>query len=149
MAISLRRIGAIKEGEQVVGNRTRVKVAKNKLAAPFKETEFDIAYGRGISLAGELIDLGVEAGLIEKSGSWMSMGGERIGQGRDTALKYLLDHADVAQRIRAQLLEKAGAAIGSSVPRARNCTGVQVEDRKPAPAKVDRTQARSASAAAA
>jgi recombination protein RecA len=147
--LDVRRIGALKDGEQVVGNRTRVKVAKNKLAAPFKETEFDIAYGRGVSLTGEIIDLGVEAGLVEKSGSWMSIGGERIGQGREAACRYLIEHQDVAQRIRAQLLEKAGIASGSSVPRASNGTGVQVEDRKVAPAKADRTHTRSASAAAA
>jgi recombination protein RecA len=147
--LDVRRIGALKDGEHVVGNRTRVKVVKNKLAAPFKETEFDISYGRGISLAGELIDLGVEAGLIEKSGSWMSIGGERIGQGRDVARQFLIDHADVAQRIRAQLLEKACIAVGSSEARASNGTSVQVQDRKAAPAKVERTLNRSASAAAA
>jgi recombination protein RecA len=147
--LDVRRIGALKEGEQVVGNRTRVKVVKNKLAAPFKETEFDICYGRGISVPGEIIDLGVEAGLIEKSGSWMSIGSERIGQGRDAARQYLTEHVDVAQRIRAQLLEKAGIASASSEARASNGTSVQVQDRKAAPAKVERTQTRSASAAAA
>jgi recombination protein RecA len=147
--LDVRRIGALKEGEQVVGNRTRVKVAKNKLAAPFKEAEFDICYGRGISVTGEVIDLGVEAGLIEKSGSWMSIGSERIGQGRDAARNYLTEHADVAERIRAQLLAKAGIASGSSEARASNGTSVQVQDRKATPAKVERTQSRSASAAAA
>jgi recombination protein RecA len=147
--LDVRRIGALKDGEQVIGNRTRVKVAKNKLAAPFRETEFDIAYGRGVSLVGELIDLGVEAGLVEKSGSWMSIGGERIGQGRDAARQYLTDHPDVAQRIRAQLLEKAGIGAGSSVPRASNGTGVQVENRKAVPVKVEGKHPRSASAAAA
>jgi recombination protein RecA len=147
--LDIRRIGTLKDGDQVTGSRTRVKVAKNKMAAPFKETEFDVCYGQGISRAGEVIDLGVEAGLIEKSGSWMAIGGERIGQGRDAARQFLTDHPDVAQRIRMQLLEKAGIAIGSSVPRVINGTSVQVEDRKAAPAKVDRTHARSASAAAA
>src|SRR5216110_2688627 len=93
--LDIRRIGALKDGEQVVGNRTRVKVVKNKLAAPFREVEFDIAYGHGISATGELIDLGVEAGLIEKSGAWMSYAGERFGNGREAARQYLLDHQDL------------------------------------------------------
>src|ERR1043166_5310704 len=81
--LDVRRIGALKDGEQVVGNRTRVKVVKNKMAAPFRETEFDVAYGQGISRAGEVIDLGVEAGILEKSGAWISHAGERLGNGRD------------------------------------------------------------------
>jgi recombination protein RecA len=106
--LDIRRIGMLKDGEQVVGNRTRVKVAKNKLASPFRETEFDIRYGAGISLAGEVVDLGVEAGLLEKSGSWVSHGTERIGQGRDAACRYLVEHPEVLRAIREQLLAKAG-----------------------------------------
>src|SRR6185369_16350085 len=91
--LDIRRIGALKDGEQVVGNRTRVKVVKNKLAAPFREVEFDIAYGHGVSAPGELIDLGLEAGLLEKSGAWISMGGERLGNGRDAACQTLTTRA--------------------------------------------------------
>src|SRR5213075_2041947 len=90
--LDVRRIGALKDGEQVVGNRTRVKVVKNKLAAPFREVEFDMCYGQGISRAGEIIDLATEAGIVDKSGAWLSYGGERIGQGRDAAKKFLGEH---------------------------------------------------------
>lgn len=108
--LDIRRIGAIKEsnakGEQVVGNRTRVKVVKNKLASPFREVEFDITYGKGISLSGELVDLGVDAGIIQKSGSWFSMGPERIGQGRDNARTYLEEHPEAMQTLERELLLK-------------------------------------------
>jgi len=106
--LDIRRIGALKDGERVVGNRTRVKVVKNKLASPFRETEFDVRYGEGISQHGEIVDLGVEAGLIEKSGSWFARGSERIGQGRDAAVAYLAAHPETAQAIRSQLLASAG-----------------------------------------
>jgi recombination protein RecA len=132
--LDIRRISTLKEGDRVVGSRTRVKVAKNKLAVPFRVAEFDICYGRGISTGGELVDLGVDAGLIEKAGSWMSIGNERIGHGRDAACRYLAEHTEIAQRIHAQLREKAGIE-----------TGVL----KAAAAKVDGTQIRPASAAAA
>jgi recombination protein RecA len=105
--LDIRRIGAIKQGEDVIGSRTRVRVVKNKVAPPFKEAEFDILYGSGISLAGELIDLGAERGVLEKSGAWYSFGGDRIGQGRENAKEFLREHPDVAgqieQRIRVQL----------------------------------------------
>src|SRR5579863_8742687 len=94
--MEIRRIGQIKERDVVVGNQTRVKVVKNKLAPPFKVVDFDIMYGEGISKRGELIDLGVQAGVVEKSGSWFSHDGERIGQGRENAKTYLREHADVA-----------------------------------------------------
>ncbi len=97
--LDIRRIGAIKDRDEVVGNTTRVKVVKNKVAPPFKEVEFDIMYGEGISKMGELIDLGVKAGVVEKSGSWFSYGDERIGQGRENAKQFLRDHADVALSI--------------------------------------------------
>jgi recombination protein RecA len=106
--LDVRRIGALKDGEQVVGNRTRVKVVKNKMAAPFRETEFDVAYGQGISRAGEIIDLGVEAGVLEKSGAWIAYGGERLGNGREAARQHLLEHQDLLKEIRAKLLAHAG-----------------------------------------
>jgi recombination protein RecA len=148
--MDIRRVGAIKQGESSVGSRTRVKVVKNKLAAPFKETEFDVCYGQGISRAGEIIDLGVEAGVIEKSGSWMSYGSERIGQGREAARQYLVEHQDVLRAIRAQILEKSGIArpAVSEAP-VTTCTEVQAEDRKPAPpVKVEKPVAKRAAAAA-
>ena len=98
--LDIRRIGVLKEGENVIGSRAKVKVAKNKMSSPFRETEFDLRYGEGISLAGEVIDLGVEAGLIEKSGSWYSYRETRIGQGRDAARLYFLEHADALQKVR-------------------------------------------------
>ena len=96
MRLDIRRIGALKEGSDVVGNRTRVKVVKNKLAPPFREAEFDIMYGRGISKEGDLIDMGVEAGIVEKSGSWYSYGTDRIGQGRENTRRFLVENPDMA-----------------------------------------------------
>jgi recombination protein RecA len=97
--IDVRRIASIKDGEQVVGNRTKVKIVKNKMAAPFREAEFDILYGEGISKEGDLIDLAVGLNLVEKSGSWFSFGGERIGQGRENARQFVRDHQDVRSKI--------------------------------------------------
>jgi recombination protein RecA len=102
--LDIRRVGALKDGEKVVGNRTRIKVVKNKLAAPFKEVEFDILYGEGISHEGDLVDLGSECGAVEKSGAWFGFEGERIGQGRENAKQYLRDHPDVARRIEVKVL---------------------------------------------
>src|SRR5215467_1659276 len=117
--LDVRRIGALKDGEQVVGNRTRVKVVKNKMAAPFRETEFDVAYGQGISRAGEVIDLGVEAGVLEKSGAWIGYGGERLGNGREAARQHLLEHQDLLKEIRAKLLARAGIGAAPTTPDAR------------------------------
>jgi len=97
--LDIRRIGSIKQGDQILGNRTRVKVVKNKLAPPFREAEFDILYGTGISHEGELIDLGAATGAVEKSGAWYSVGGERIGQGRENAKEYLREHPEMALSI--------------------------------------------------
>ncbi|HYX91592.1 MAG TPA: DNA recombination/repair protein RecA, partial [Myxococcaceae bacterium] len=108
--LDIRRIGAIKNGEQVVGSRTRVKVVKNKVAPPFKEVEFDIMYGTGISREGDVIDLGAQDGIIEKSGAWYAFKGERIGQGRENAKQYLVEHPEVAKEIEQKLLEKYGVA---------------------------------------
>jgi recombination protein RecA len=106
--LDIRRIGAIKDGEQVIGNRTRVKVVKNKVAPPFKEVEFDIMYGVGISREGDVLDLGVNENVVEKSGAWFSYGGERIGQGREQAKGFLREHPETLAQIEAKLLEKFG-----------------------------------------
>ena len=111
--IDIRRIAAIKHADQVIGNRTKAKVAKNKVAAPFKIGEFDILYGEGISRTGELLDLGVEHRLIQKSGSWYSYGEERIGQGREAARAYLNDHVDTSGEIEVKLREALGLIPGS------------------------------------
>nr|WP_298722163.1 recombinase RecA [uncultured Steroidobacter sp.] len=104
--LDIRRIGAIKNGEEVVGNQTRVKVVKNKVAPPFREAEFEIMYGQGISRNGEIIDIGVLQGLVEKSGSWYSYNGERIGQGKENARTFLQTHPEIAQEIEAKIREK-------------------------------------------
>jgi recombination protein RecA len=106
--LDIRRIGAIKERDEVVGNQTRVKVVKNKLAPPFKQVEFDIMYGEGISKTGELIDLGVKAGVVEKSGSWFSYDSQRIGQGRENAKTFLKANPDIAAKIEAAVRQNAG-----------------------------------------
>lgn len=106
--IDIRRIAAIKDGDTMIGNRTRVKIVKNKVASPFRETEFDILYGEGISTEGDLIDFGVSKNMVEKSGSWFSYRGERIGQGRDNARIFLKEHPEMAQR----LDEDLRAALG-------------------------------------
>jgi recombination protein RecA len=106
--LDIRRIGAIKKGEDVVGNQTRVKVVKNKVAPPFKQVEFDIMYGEGISKTGELVDLGVKANVVEKSGSWLSYNGERIGQGRENAKDFLKAHPEIAADIERTIRSNAG-----------------------------------------
>jgi len=106
--LDIRRIGAIKNGEQVVGNRTRVKVVKNKMAPPFKEVEFDIMYGVGISREGDLLDLAAADNIVEKSGAWYAYAGERIGQGRENAKDYLRDHPEIAAAVERKVLEKYG-----------------------------------------
>jgi recombination protein RecA len=106
--MEIRRIGAIKDKEEVVGNHTRVKVVKNKVAPPFKTIEFDIMYGEGVSKAGELIDLGVAAGIVEKSGSWFSYDSQRIGQGRENARTFLKENPEVAKSIEKRIRENAG-----------------------------------------
>ncbi len=115
--MDIRRIASLKQGQDNIGNRTRVKVVKNKVAPPFKEAEFDIMYGTGISHVGDLVDLGAECNIIEKSGSWFSYGTERIGQGRENAKQYLTEHPVTAAEIEAKVLEhygliRAGASTG-------------------------------------
>jgi recombination protein RecA len=106
--LDIRRIGSIKAGDEVVGNQTRVKVVKNKLAPPFKAVEFDIMYGEGVSKVGELVDLGVKAGIVEKSGAWFSFDSQRIGQGRENAKTFLRNNADMAGRIEAAIRQNSG-----------------------------------------
>jgi recombination protein RecA len=106
--LDIRRIGSIKERDEVVGNQTRVKVVKNKVAPPFKQVEFDIMYGEGVSKSGELVDLGVKAGVVEKSGAWFSYDSTRLGQGRENAKLFLRQNPDMANRIEAAIRENAG-----------------------------------------
>ena len=130
--LDIRRIAAIKDGESVVGNRTKAKVVKNKVASPFREAEFDIIYGEGVSKEGDLLDLGVAQNLVEKSGSWFSFKGERIGQGRENARQFLKDNADIRQTIDTELRKLLGlikpepAAAAAEAPAA---------SPKPAPAR--------------
>ncbi|WP_293246851.1 recombinase RecA [Nannocystis sp.] len=112
--LDIRRIGAIKDGEQVVGNRTRVKVVKNKLAPPFREVEFDITYGEGVSREGSVVDLGVELKVVEKSGAWLSYKGDRIGQGRENAKKFLKENPDIYAKIEAEILAKSNIVVNTT-----------------------------------
>ena len=109
--LDVRRVGSLKAGEETIGNRTRVKVVKNKLAAPFRQVEFDIIYGRGINSEGELIDIGVELGIVRKSGSWFAYGEERIGQGRDKASAYVSERPELRERLRGEILNRGAAAV--------------------------------------
>ena len=106
--LDIRRIGALKDGDQVVGNRTRVKVVKNKVAPPFKNAEFDIIYGEGISKEGDILDLGVSLDIVEKSGAWYSFNGDRIGQGRQNVRRFLIENTDIRDNIADQILKKSG-----------------------------------------
>jgi recombination protein RecA len=116
----VRRISAIKDGDTVIGNRTRVKIVKNKVASPFREAEFDILYGEGASREGDLIDLGVANNLVEKSGSWFSYKGERIGQGRDNARGFLKDHPETAQKLDTELRDRLGLTMKARTTAAAN-----------------------------
>jgi recombination protein RecA len=119
--LDIRKIGVVKNGEQAMGNKTRVKVVKNKVAPPFRECEFEILYGTGVNAAGEIVDLASEANLIEKSGAYYSLNGERIAQGRDKACQYLGEHPDLADVLRDKLiaLRKAeNARLGAPAPAA-------------------------------
>ncbi len=111
--MEIRRIGQIKDRDEVVGNQTRVKVVKNKLAPPFRQLEFDIMYGEGISKVGELIDLGVKAGVVEKSGAWFSYDSQRIGQGRENAKQFLRDHPEIAEAIERKVREQSGVVANA------------------------------------
>jgi recombination protein RecA len=128
--IDIRRIAALKEGDNVIGNRTKVKVVKNKVAPPFREAEFDILYGEGISMVGDLLDQGVELNCVEKSGSWYSYGGERIGQGRENAKQFMKDHPETLAQLDLQVRQALGLAVPAAVEAA-----VPAETQKALPAK--------------
>ncbi len=114
--LDIRRIGALKDRDEVVGNHTRVKVVKNKVAPPFKQAEFDIMYGEGISKTGEILDMGVDKGIVEKAGSWFSYDGERLGQGRENAKRFLIDNPDIADVIERKIRVSAGLIKEETVP---------------------------------
>jgi recombination protein RecA len=113
--VEVRRMAALKEGDKVIGNRTKVKIVKNKVAAPFREAEVDILYGEGFSREGDLLDLGSEQGIVEKSGSWFSYSGERLGQGRETARVFLKEHPEIRQRIETAVRAKLGLGIPAKI----------------------------------
>ena len=113
--LDIRRIGSIKRGDEVVGNETRVKVVKNKVAPPFKEALFDILYGEGISREGEMIELGVNHRIVEKSGAWYAYAGDKIGQGKDNAREFLREHPDVATEVEAKIREAVGVPLPSRI----------------------------------
>jgi len=132
MRVDIRRIQAIKEGDKVVGSRTRAKVVKNKVAAPFREAEFDILYGEGISREGDLIDLGVDKGVLEKSGTWLSYGGERMGQGRENARSFLKENKDIRDKLENALRKKmeipvSGQNAATATPGANGHTNIAAE----------------------
>jgi recombination protein RecA len=112
--LDVRRIESLKDGGDAVGNRTRVKVVKNKVASPFKQAEFDIIYGQGISREGSLIDVGVEQSIIRKSGAWYTYDGDQLGQGKENARKFLKENPDVAVEIEKKILEKLGVGAGAA-----------------------------------
>jgi recombination protein RecA len=132
--LDIRRIAAIKDGEVVTGNRTKVKVVKNKVASPFREAEFDIIYGEGVSKEGDLLDLGVAQNIVEKSGSWFSYKGERIGQGRENVRQFLRDNADIRERINVELRNSLGL----------NGSEKNSETAQPAPTPIDTVKAAAA-----
>jgi hypothetical protein len=137
--LDIRRIGAIKERDEVVGNQTRVKVVKNKLAPPFKQVEFDIMYGEGVSKMGELLDLGVKAGLVEKSGAWFSYDSQRLGQGRENSKAFLRANPDITSKIEAAIRQNAGLIAEQFSGRWRCLTGIAGEGLR-SPAKKTRPQ---------
>ena len=132
--LDIRRIATLKEGEQAVGNRTKVKVVKNKVAAPFREAEFDILYNQGISREGELIDFAVDKMVISKAGTWFSFGDERLGQGRENTRMYLKEHPDVRAKIEAKLFPQLGLKVAGAAPAATNGSAPSPEAAKAAAA---------------
>lgn len=116
MRLDVRRIESLKNGNEIVGNRTRVKVAKNKVAPPFKQAEFDILYGKGISREGSLIDMGVDAGIVRKAGAWFTYGDDQLGQGKENARTFLITHPEVASDIEHKIRVKLGLDASDEVP---------------------------------
>jgi recombination protein RecA len=129
--LDIRRIAAIKDGDSVIGNRTKVKVVKNKVASPFREAEFDIIYGEGVSKEGDLLDLGVAQNIVEKRGSWFSYKGERIGQGRENARQFLKDNADIRQAVDTELRKTLGLIKADAPP--ADAAAASAPPRPPAP----------------
>lgn len=125
--LDIRRIGAIKEREETVGNQTRVKVVKNKMAPPFRQVEFDIMYGEGVSKTGEIIDLGVAANVVEKSGAWFAYNGEKIGQGRNNAKQYMKDNPKIAAEIEAKIRANANGVANAMMVNANSDTADTTE----------------------
>jgi recombination protein RecA len=125
--LDIRRIGQVKDKEDVTGNQTRVKVVKNKMAPPFRQVEFDIMYGEGISKTGEIIDLGVAAGIVEKSGAWFSAEGERIGQGRENAKKYLIEHPDMMKKLEDKIRGNAGLVAGKMLAGPESSDDIEID----------------------
>jgi recombination protein RecA len=142
--LDIRRVQAIKEGDRVIGSRTRGKVVKNKVAAPFREAEFDILYGEGISREGDLIDLGIDKGLLEKSGTWISFAGERMGQGRENARVFLKENKDIREKLESALRKKLEIALPSN----SSAPSSGVNGHAAAPAHTDRPPQKAAAAAA-
>ncbi len=128
--LDIRRIGAIKEGDEIIGNRTRVKVVKNKIAPPFKQAEFDIIYGQGISKAGDILDLGVSLEVVQKSGAWYSFDEERIGQGRQNVIRFLSENTDIRDKISDLVMEKTGLKVGEEED-SENTNNSDVKNEKP------------------
>ena len=135
MRADIRRIAAIQDGEVVTGNRTKIKIVKNKMAPPFREAEFDIIYGEGISKEGDLVDLGVQHNLIEKSGAWYSYKGERIGQGRENARQFLRDNPDIRQNIDTELRKSLGLIRPEPVAAAAEAGAGPNATARPTPAR--------------
>jgi len=133
--LDIRRIAAIKDGDAIIGNRTKVKVVKNKVASPFREAEFDIIYGEGVSREGDLLDLGVAQSLIEKSGSWFSYKGERIGQGRENARQFLKDNPDIRQNVDTELRKLLGLIRADPAAASTEAAAATSPAAKPAPAR--------------
>jgi recombination protein RecA len=146
--LDIRRIQAIKEGDRVIGSRTRGKVVKNKVAAPFREAEFDILYGEGISREGDLIDLGVEKGLLEKSGTWISYGGERMGQGRENARVFLKENKDIRDKLETALRKKLDIALPGTSSVTSSATSSGVNGHAAAHSQSDKAPQKAAAAAA-
>jgi recombination protein RecA len=128
--LDIRRIGAVKQGDEVTGNETRVKVVKNKVAPPFKQAEFQILYGQGINQLGEVLDLGVQQGLVDKSGAWYAYQGDKIGQGKQNACDYLAEHPDVAQAIEKEIRARLLNVVTPASEEAAVAEGDEAQDGK-------------------